>query len=249
MADTIQVQLAARACDRCPVAALSERTTLREVRVDPVDERVDFVADELPGDPPSELELLEFAGEAHGRYDLDPDAADRASRGSGDSDATPTGSDGPNDPNDADDSVHPEDPACGACTCAGFPPAFSDFPVSPRETRVDDGELLATFVLTGYGELQAIVNAFGAAEVRRILVDRETGDGDGRSDVVPVDLSDVTERQATVAAVAVERGYFDPDGAAADEIADDLGLAKSTVSEHLRLVTATVLSQLFGEHP
>ncbi|WP_200895639.1 bacterio-opsin activator [Halorubrum saccharovorum] len=162
MADTIQVRLAAAACDRCPVAALSERTALREVRVDPVDERVDFVADERPPDPPGELELLEFAGETHGRYDLDGDAR-------------------------------------GHCACAGFPPAFSSFPVSPRETRIDDGELVATFVLIGDGELQAIVNAFGAAEVRRILVDRDEGDGgdgDWRRDVVPIDLSGVTERQA-----------------------------------------------------
>ncbi|WP_128905628.1 helix-turn-helix domain-containing protein [Halorubrum amylolyticum] len=241
MTDTIQVRLAAAACDRCPVAALSERTPLREVRVDPVDERVDFVADEVPTDTPSDVELLEFAGEIHGRYDLDREVCDHGPR---DRDHGPHG----RDPADPDATASPPDDACGSCACAGFSPAFSGFPVSPRETRIDDGELIATFVLTGYGELRAIVDAFGAAEVRRILVDRDPDDGDGgaRSDVTPVDLSDVTERQATVAAVAVEKGYFDPDGATADEIAADLDLAKSTVSEHLRLVTATVLSQLFG---
>lgn len=217
MTDTIQVQVAAATCDRCPVAALSERTTLRAVRVDPDDARVDFVADDSPADAPSELDLLEFAGRAHGRYDLGRGGADRK----------------------------PRDGGCTACACAGLPSAFSGFPVSPRETRIDDRELLATFVLTGYGELQAIVDAFGGAEVRRVLVDRDTNDG--QPDVVPIDLTDVTERQAAVAAVAVEKGYFDPDGATADEIAADLGVAKSTVSEHLRLVTATVLSQLFGE--
>ena len=223
MTDTIQVQVAAATCDRCPVSALSERTTLRAVRVDSDEARVDFVADDSPADAPSELDLLEFAGRAHGRYELGRGGADREPRDGGDED----------------------DGGCIACACAGFPSAFSGFPVSPRETLIDEGELLATFVLTGYGELQAIVDAFGGAEVRRILVDRDANDG--RPDVLPVDLSDVTERQATVAAVAVEKGYFDPDGATADEIAAELGVAKSTVSEHLRLVTATVLSQLFGE--
>lgn len=232
MTDTIQVQLAAATCDRCPVAALSERTALRDVRVDPVDERVDFVADEPPADPPSELELLEFAGETHGRYDLST-ARDREPDESAGS-----------VPGEADAGERDGD-ECGACACHGFPPAFASFPVSPREARIDDGELLATFVLTGYGELQAIVNAFGAAEVRQILVDRDATDG--RPDVAPVDLSGVTERQATVAAVAVEERYFDPDGASADEIAADLDLAKSTVSEHLRIVTASVLSQVFGD--
>ncbi len=240
MTDTIQVQVAAATCDRCPVAALSERTTLRAVRVDPDDARVDFVADDSPADAPSELDLLEFAGRAHGRYDLGRGDSDSEPRDGGD------GERGDRDPSDRDATSTPsDDGGCTACACAGLPSAFSGFPVSPRETRIDDGELLATFVLTGYGELQAIVDAFGGAEVRRILVDRDTSDG--RPNVVPVDLSDVTERQATVAAVAVEKGYFDPDGATADEIAAELGVAKSTVSEHLRLVTATVLSQLFGE--
>lgn len=239
MTVTIQVRLAAAACDRCPVAALSERTALREVRVDPVDERVDFVADELPTDPPSELELLEFAGEAHGRYDLRGGGSDREPRDCDARDGTPDGGDATASDAEGDD--------CGSCACTGFPSAFSSFPVSPRETRIDGGELVATFVVTGYAELQAIVDALGGAEIRRILVDRNATDGDERSDVVPVDLSDVTERQASIAVVAVERGYFEPDGATADEIAADLGLAKSTVSEHLRIVTATVLSQLFGD--
>jgi DNA-binding transcriptional ArsR family regulator len=217
VADTILVKLAIPACDRCPVATLSERTPLREVRIDPTDERVDFVASELTSDPPGDLELLEFAGEIHGRYDLERTASNL------------------------------EGDTCDDCACDEFPPAFSSVPVSPREARIDDGELIVTFVLTGYGELQAVVNAFDATEVRQILVDRDVEDGDGRSDVVPIDLTGVTERQATVAALAVEKGYFEPDGATADEIAAELGVAKSTVSEHLRLVTATVLSQLFGE--
>jgi len=240
--DTIQVQVAAATCDRCPVTALSERTTLRAVRVDPDDARVDFVADDSPADAPSELDLLEFAGRAHGRYELGRGGADREPRDGGDEG---DGERGDHDPSDPDATSTPSDGGCTACACAGLPSAFSGFPVSPRETLIDEGELLATFVLTGYGELQAIVDAFGGAEVRRILVDRDTNDG--RPDVVPVDLSDVTERQATVAAVAVEKGYFGPDGATADEIAAELGVAKSTVSEHLRLVTASVLSQLFGE--
>jgi Predicted DNA binding protein len=57
----------------------------------------------------------------------------------------------------------------------------------------------------------------------------------------------VTDRQAEVAAVAAEKGYFNGDGASAGEIAADLDLAKSTVSEHLRTVTDTLFSQAFGD--
>ncbi|MFO8116372.1 MAG: hypothetical protein R6U01_13615 [Halorubrum sp.] len=89
MTDTIQVRLAAAARDRCPVAALSGRTALREVRVDPVEERVDFVAEELPTDPPNELEPLEFAGEAHGRYDPCGGGSDHEPRDRDARDGTP----------------------------------------------------------------------------------------------------------------------------------------------------------------
>jgi hypothetical protein len=227
MVDSIQVQLAAAACDRCPVAALSERTALRDVRFDPTDERIDFVADDLPTDQPSELESLDFAGEAHGRYDLKDEGSSCDASG--------------DDTNQSD----AERDAFGSCDCNGLLPGVFNFPVSPHEMRIDDGELIATFVLTGHDELQSIVDALGTVEIRQVLVEGDSCDG--RSGVVPVDLSGVTKRQATVAAAAVEKGYFEPNGATADEVAAELGLAKSTVSEHLRLVTATVLSQLFGK--
>jgi len=57
----------------------------------------------------------------------------------------------------------------------------------------------------------------------------------------------VTDRQAEVAAVAAERGYFSGDGASAAEIAGELDLAKSAVSERLRTVTDTLFSQAFGD--
>jgi predicted DNA binding protein len=57
----------------------------------------------------------------------------------------------------------------------------------------------------------------------------------------------VTDRQAEVAMVAAQKGYFNADGAPAAEIAAELDLAKSTVSEHLRIVTDTLFSQLFGD--
>jgi predicted DNA binding protein len=118
---------------------------------------------------------------------------------------------------------------------------------------MEDGELLVSFVLTGHEELEAIVDECEAAglgvELRRLCVDRgdrNAADG-GCRDVVPVDLGGVTDRQAEVAAVAAEEGYFDGDGASAAEIAADLDLAKSTVSEHLRTVTDTLFSQAFGD--
>ncbi|WP_418280257.1 helix-turn-helix domain-containing protein [Halorubrum sp. DTA98] len=246
MTDGIHVQLAVSACDRCPVATLSKGTAVEDLRVDPVDQTVEFVAADPPTDPPTTLEIVEFAGQAHGRYDLPREAAatDGGVRMAHDSVDQRTA-----DQRVANQRTADADSTCGDCSCGGLSAAFAAFPVSPREAHMSDGELIVSFVLTGHEELEAIVDGFEDAglcvELRRLLVDR--GGDDERADVVPVDLAAVTDRQAEVAAVAAERGYFEPDGASAEEIAADLDLAKSTVSEHLRLVTATLFSQLFAD--
>ncbi|EMA63360.1 helix-turn-helix domain-containing protein [Halorubrum lipolyticum] len=257
MTNGIHVELAVSACEGCPVAALSSSTPVEEFRVDADDARVEFVAPDPPDDAPSGLDLVEFAGEAHGRYEI---ACDRPATDGGvalDPPEAEVGSDASADPSPspaAEPSSHlTADGVCEGCSCGGLPSAFANFPVSPRRTEMEDGELLVSFVLTGHEELRAIVDECEAAgldvRLRRLCVDREgrsAADGSCR-DVVPVDLAGVTDRQAEVAAVAAERGYFDGDGASAEEIAADLDLAKSTVSEHLRTVTDTLFSQAFGD--
>lgn len=255
MVDAIHVRLAVSACDRCPVAALSRETAVENVRVDTGTERVEFVTDELPEDVPPELELVEFGGRAHGRYDLpEPAAADGgvaanravAASGGGGSVAVAGGGGVVTEPPPSA-SEGPDGGACGGCSCGGLGEAFAGFPVAPHDARIDDGELVVSFVLTGHEELKTVVDGFEAAglavELRRLLADR--GGGDDGPDVVPIDLTGVTARQAEVARTAAEQGYFDADGASAAEIAAELDLAKSTVSEHLRLVTAELFSQLF----
>ncbi|MFC5135016.1 MULTISPECIES: helix-turn-helix domain-containing protein [Haloferacaceae] len=276
MTDGIHVQLAVSACDSCPVATLSASTEVEDVRVDPVDDTVEFVASDPPDDPPSVLEFVEFGGRAHGRYAIDHDgveharpatdggiAVDASTGGTTSSADGATAVDGTiapgNDgsgPNagggiggDGIDADAVADGTCAGCSCGGLTAAFADFPVSPRETRMADGDLLVSFVLSGHEELEAVVDGFEDAgldvELRRLLVDRRPDDE--RCDVVPVDLTGVTDRQAEVAALAAERGYFEPGGASAADLADELDVAKSTVSEHLRLVTASLFSQLFAD--
>jgi len=255
MTNGIHVELAVSACEGCPVAALSSSTAVEEFRIDADDARVEFVAPDPPEDPPGGLDLVEFAGEAHGRYEITCESArdrrrPRNRRAGGRNRrrrrsvlvagrrAVPHAT---------------ADGVCDNCSCGGLPSAFANFPVSPRRTEMEDGELLVSFVLTGHEELQAIVDECEAAglgvELRRLCVDRgdRSATDDSCRDVVPVDLAGVTDRQAEVAAVAAEKGYFNGDGASAGEIAADLDLAKSTVSEHLRTVTDTLFSQAFGD--
>jgi len=261
MTDGIHVELAVSACEGCPVAALSSETRVEEFRVDADDARVEFVARDPPEDPPSGLDLVEFAGEAHGRYEIgcgrpatdggvavDGTDAEAEAEPAADASVAP-----PAPPAAEPASARDGDGACGDCSCGGLPSAFANFPVSPRRTEIEDGELLVSFVLAGHEELRAIVDECEAAGLdvglRRLCVDRgaRSAVGDSRRDVVPIDLAGVTDRQAEIAAVAAEKGYFDRDGASAAEIAAEFDLAKSTVSEHLRAVTDTLLSQAFGK--
>lgn len=55
----------------------------------------------------------------------------------------------------------------------------------------------------------------------------------------------LTDRQHEVAQTATEMGYFDPDGATANEIAAELDITPSTLSSHLRTVTAKAFKHLF----
>ena len=236
MTDGIHVELSVSACDRCPVAALSSSTAVEDLRVDSADDRVEFVADDPPDDPPTGLDLVEFGGRAHGRYEI---ACERPATDGG-TVVGPGRAGGPGG-----------DTACTGCSCGGLPAAFENFPVSPRRTEMEDGELLLSFVLTGHEELRAIVDECEAAgigvELRRLCVDRGDGEGEFGSDVVPVDLAGVTDRQAEIATVAAEEGYFEAGGASAADVAAEFDLAKSTVSEHLRTVTAALFSQTFGD--
>lgn len=290
MTETIHVRLAASACGGCPVAALSTSTPVEDVRVHPVDDRIEFVAADPPDHAIDGIDLVEFGERAHGRYTLPrPSAATdggvvataaggSVANGDGGTAVTTTGGEptlgalGPH-------GAHGQPPsagspggwsghgtrrshgsergegACSDCSCGGIPDAFAGLPVTPHEARIEDGELLVSFVLTGRDELETVVDALEDAglsvELRRLLIDGGGGgggDGGGGSpDALPVDLTGMTERRAEVARLAAERGYFRSDGASAESIADELGLAKSTVSEHLRLVTDDLFSQLFAD--
>ena len=57
----------------------------------------------------------------------------------------------------------------------------------------------------------------------------------------------LTDRQQEVAQIATEMGYFEPDEASASEVAAQLEITPSTLSTHLRTITAKVFQQLFRE--
>ncbi|WP_436347308.1 helix-turn-helix domain-containing protein [Natronorubrum sp. FCH18a] len=57
----------------------------------------------------------------------------------------------------------------------------------------------------------------------------------------------LTDRQREVARTAARMGYFEPDGADAATVADELDISPSTLSTHLRRIMAKVLRHTFDD--
>ena len=57
----------------------------------------------------------------------------------------------------------------------------------------------------------------------------------------------LTERQREVARTAARMGYYEPEGASAAEVADELDISPSTLSTHLRRIMAKAFRRLFAD--
>jgi len=66
---------------------------------------------------------------------------------------------------------------------------------------------------------------------------------DDRSDV----RTALTDRQREIARVVARMAYYEQDGACATEVADELGIAPSTLSTHLRRIDAKLFRALFAD--
>jgi predicted DNA binding protein len=108
----------------------------------------------------------------------------------------------------------------------------SGTPVS--SVRAQNGSLLLSFRTFELSEIAAIVDDlreyFDGVLVEELTQDHE----DASDDPVVVDRDQLTSRQREILETAHEMGYFDyPKGANATDVADELGVARSTFTEHL----------------
>lgn len=94
------------------------------------------------------------------------------------------------------------------------------------------------------GAVSALEEAFGGVRVRQLT----RAATDDCSYPVIVDRNRLTERQREVLRTAHELGYFDyPKGANAGEVADELGIASSTLREHLAVAQGKLLAVVFED--
>jgi len=126
---------------------------------------------------------------------------------------------------------------------------FRGLPIAPFAIRLADGWLELHLVTTAYSALRETVSDLRDAafdvDLRQVVQsDRASVDAEAVPPLSTVDRSVLTDRQREVATAAVEAGYFETDGAAAAEVAQTLGISKSTLSEHLRAVIRKLLPQI-----
>lgn len=99
----------------------------------------------------------------------------------------------------------------------------------------DDRTLTLVFHATDFERLQELVgalqNRFESLDLKRLV--RDPGE-DAVPEPVVVDTAHLTDRQFEAVRTAYRRGYFErPKRANAGEVADALGVDRSTFSEHL----------------
>ncbi|WP_336327632.1 helix-turn-helix domain-containing protein [Halovenus sp. HT40] len=135
--------------------------------------------------------------------------------------------------------VH-DGPECCPCECLGQ----HDCPV--HRYIAEDGELTLVFHAENFGTLQTVVgelrDRYSPVDVQRLLQPPLEGTPEDR---VFVNRGRLTDRQLEVLEVAYEMGYFErPKQSNATEIAESLGIAQSTFTEHLMTAQRKLLGDV-----
>ena len=129
------------------------------------------------------------------------------------------------------------------CVCERI--EYFGCPVIAVEAR--DGDLELTFHAFDMGKIKEVIedlmHSFEGVHVQQL----HQGDGKNARELVLVDRSTLTKRQREVLETSFELGYFDhPRGANATDVANELGINRSTFREHLsaaqRKLLETILS-------
>lgn len=117
-----------------------------------------------------------------------------------------------------------------------------------RDLTAVDGTIYVTFVATDHGTLQTILeelsSSYDEMELQRALRSSDSSDSQR---LTIVDIGALTERQREVLTTAHEAGYFEhPKESSAADVADQLGIARSTFTEHIAAAQRNLLEELLA---
>ncbi|MFC4542839.1 helix-turn-helix domain-containing protein [Halosolutus amylolyticus] len=143
--------------------------------------------------------------------------------------------------NDREEVYRFERESAADCACERV--ERSGTPIS--SVRAQDGALLLTFRTLELETIATIVDDlreyFDGVVVEELSQDHEGS----TADPVVVDRDRLTERQREIVETAHEMGYFAyPKGANATDVAEELGVARSTFTEHLAAAQTKLLDAI-----
>ncbi len=141
--------------------------------------------------------------------------------------------------------VHVEDSVEPACPC----PIFRDHGCIPSVTGVTDRGFSLEVYVPDREVLRSCVDTLKARvaelELLRLQMDPEPEADD--VDAVVLNLEDLTEKQRTAAVRAMAAGYYErPRETSLEELAEDLGISKSALSQRLSAVESKLAKAAFG---
>lgn len=115
-----------------------------------------------------------------------------------------------------------------------------------RDVFADDGDLHVRLHTSDVDTLRELLvdlrEEFGGVSVEYLVRSVDAEDG---SELVPVDMRTLTDRQTEVLETAHRMGYFEyPRDANATEVAGELGIEPSTFSEHLAAAQRKLMAEL-----
>lgn len=144
--------------------------------------------------------------------------------------------------NDREEVYRFERESTGDCACEIVEETGT--PIS--SVRAQDGSLLLSFRTLELEEIAEIVDDLRGRFDGVLVEDLTQEHEDDSSDPVIVDRDVLTSRQREILETAYEMGYFEyPKGANATDVAEELGVARSTFTEHIaaaqtKLMTAII---------
>lgn len=121
----------------------------------------------------------------------------------------------------------------------------------PNRLELHDGSLTGVVTVEEWGDFRALADTieaqFGRFELLSVNQVETIGAPLGSGQLNRVLRDELTEEQLTVLRTAHRLGYFDvPRGASADDIATELDIAQSTLSERLRLAEGRLFDLIFS---
>lgn len=116
----------------------------------------------------------------------------------------------------------------------------------PHFRRVEDGTLHVTAYVDDRDAVRRLVEELRGVADRVRLVRLAVEEGPDATEQVTFDLAALTPKQRRGLELAVVRGYFDDDrDVRLSDLADEIGISKSALSQRLRAAQATLVTDVF----